>query len=267
MPEQRKRPESWRVRRADVPRWSRPFHAAEWAIECMVYRLSRWAFLEFLGYVGRFVIVVSIASAAYSYVFKRSEQLENLRKQKHYQAWQVINSAEGKGGSGGRIDALQDLVRDGVSLMGVNLEAAWLIGADLQNADLRYANLYRAVLESAILKDADLTRARFSYLSYADLSDANLTGASLGGAHLYRADLTGANLHRANLSYADLSDANLNHARIWRSIVSIKFANVHDVKNAPEGFLAWADSMGAVSIAFSHEWEAMVDSVLRAQKN
>jgi len=30
-------------------------------------------------------------------------------KQKHYQAWQVINSAQAKGGSGGRIDALEEL--------------------------------------------------------------------------------------------------------------------------------------------------------------
>ena len=40
-------------------------------------------------------------------------------KQKHYQAWQVINSAQGKGGSGGRIDALEELHADGVPLVGV----------------------------------------------------------------------------------------------------------------------------------------------------
>ena len=34
------------------------------------------------------------------------------RKQKHYHAWQVINTAQGKNGSGGRIEALQELNED-----------------------------------------------------------------------------------------------------------------------------------------------------------
>ena len=41
----------------------------------------------------------------------------NRIKQKHYQAWQTINFAQGKTGSGGRIQALQELNEDGVSLL------------------------------------------------------------------------------------------------------------------------------------------------------
>ncbi len=36
-------------------------------------------------------------------IFYFSESGDRL-KQKHYQAWQVINTAQGKGGSGGRIE-------------------------------------------------------------------------------------------------------------------------------------------------------------------
>src|SRR5262245_27012735 len=46
------------------------------------------------------------------------------RKAANYQAWQVVNSAHGRGGSGGRIDALEDLVRNDVSLAGVQLDGA-----------------------------------------------------------------------------------------------------------------------------------------------
>ena len=50
-------------------------------------------------------------------------------KQKHYQAWQVINSAQGKGGSSGRIDALEELHQDGVLLVGVDVSDAFLQGS------------------------------------------------------------------------------------------------------------------------------------------
>ena len=50
------------------------------------------------------------------------EAAKVARKAANYQAWQVVNSAQGKGGSGGRIDALEDLNRNGISLAGVRLD-------------------------------------------------------------------------------------------------------------------------------------------------
>jgi len=44
-------------------------------------------------------------------------------KMRHYQAWQVINTAQDKGGSGGRIEALQELNADKVSPVGVDVSA------------------------------------------------------------------------------------------------------------------------------------------------
>jgi hypothetical protein len=66
-------------------------------------------------------------------------------KQKHYQAWQVINSAQGKGGSGGRIDALEELHRDAVPLVGVDVSDAFLQGVDLNGANLLRGNFRAAV--------------------------------------------------------------------------------------------------------------------------
>jgi len=57
-------------------------------------------------------------------------------KQKHYQAWQVVNTAQGKGGSGGRIEALQELDQDGVPLVGVYVAGASLQGVRLPKAGL-----------------------------------------------------------------------------------------------------------------------------------
>jgi hypothetical protein len=68
-------------------------------------------FFEVLEYLGVFSVLIAI-------VFYFSEAGDR-RKQKHYQAWQVINTAQGKGGSGGRIEALQELNIDRIPLVGV----------------------------------------------------------------------------------------------------------------------------------------------------
>jgi len=98
------------------------------------------------------------------------------RKAANYQAWQVVNTAQGKGGNGGRIDALQDLAHNGVSLAGVRLEDAWLEGIRLEGASLPRASLRNAVLRGAKLRGADLQGA--------DLTGANLTGVDLRDAVL-----------------------------------------------------------------------------------
>ena len=72
--------------------------------------------LGILDKLGKLSILVAVISAAWTF----QEQTENTRKARHYQAWQVINSATGKEGPAGRIDALQDLVGDKVPLFWVN---------------------------------------------------------------------------------------------------------------------------------------------------
>ena len=59
-------------------------------------------------------------------------------------------------------------------------------------------------------------------------------------------DLSGADLSGASLTDADLRNADLKGV-IWQKIQSIAKANVYGVRNAPEGFVAWALEHKAVS--------------------
>jgi hypothetical protein len=246
----RTRPEPWARQRAQAKyAWLIPIFALEWGWRWLAYLLSGWAFLEVLEYFG----TLSLLVAAVSYFGESKDRI----KQKHYQAWQVINSAQGKGGSGGRIDALEELHQDGVLLVGVDVSDAFLQGVDLNGANLLRANFRSADIRDgsfvgAQLEDADLTSAnlRHADLQNADLQNANLEDADLFGADLDQANLTGARLARADLRNTDL------HGTKWREIAEIKLANVFGVKNAPAGFLEWAAKMGAVSVESDAGWLA-----------
>jgi hypothetical protein len=97
-----------------------PFLAFEWPWEWVAFLLSDWRFLEVLEYLGSFSVLAAV-------IFYFSES-GNRIKQRHYQAWQVINTAQGKRGSGGRIEALQELNADKVPLVGVDVSSAFLQG-------------------------------------------------------------------------------------------------------------------------------------------
>jgi hypothetical protein len=245
--EARPRPKSWHDHLQAVHRrWALPFHALEWVWQWAAYGLSRWAFLEVLEYIGSFSVLIAV-------IFYFAESGDR-KKQKHYQAWQVINTAQGKGGSGGRIEALQELNVDHVPLVGVDAGGAFLqgirllgahllrcnlAGSDLRMSDFSGSNLEHADLRSANLRQANLRNAS---LKDADLSDADLVGAVLEGV-----DLAGA-----NLSNADLRNVDLKRVR-WQKLGSVEKANIYGVRNAPEGFVAWALGHRAVSVRGDEE--------------
>jgi len=242
-----RRPESWTVLKSGLKhQWLVPFRAFEWLWEWIAYGLSRWSFLEVLEYLGSFSVLVGV-------IFYFSESGDRV-KQRHYQAWQVINTAQGKGGSGGRIEALQELNEDKVPLVGVDVSSAFL-----QGVHLGHANLLRADMNAADLRGSDFSSAN---LTFADLHDANFRGARLEKAFLANAslkdadmvgsDLAGADLTQADLSGADLRSANLSQVN-WKQIRSIQSANVAGVKGAPEGFIQWALANGAVQNTQSDE--------------
>lgn len=184
-------PGTWQERKEKIKhRWARPFIWPEWALDWTVYRLRTWAFLDLLDLVARFTIIFAV-------IFYFVEA-DDRRKQKHYQAWQVINSAQGKGGSGGRIQALEELKREQVSLAGVDLSKGWFLEIDLQNANLQSANLQSAKFWGGDLRFADLSGAD---LSGADLRFADLRGADLKFANLQNAKFWGAR----NLTIEQLS--------------------------------------------------------------
>jgi uncharacterized protein YjbI with pentapeptide repeats len=216
-----------------------PLVGVEWMWEWAAFALSNWAFLEVLEYLGKFSVLIAV-------IFYFSESGDRV-KLRHYQAWQVINTAQGKGGSGGRIEALQELNEDKVPLVGVDVSSAFLQGlrlehanllrsdfsaADVRNSDMAHCDFTLANLGSVNLRSANLDHAQFAQ---ANLQDADLTGASLAGA-----DLTGATLDGADLRKADLQNVK------WQGIKSIQGANIATVKNAPAGFVAWALEHGAI---------------------
>lgn len=238
--ELRQRPRPWREQKNELKHsWLLPLLAIEWPCEWIAFVLSKWSFLAVLEYLGSFSVLVAV-------VFYFSETGDRV-KQKHYQAWQVINTAQGKGGSGGRIEALQELNADKVPLVGVEVSGAFLQGIDLSHARLRRANfssadLRNSNLQAAELTDADLGSANFrgSNLRETDLQDARLDDADLVGADLSSADLSDASLDRADLRNTDLTSIH------WQQIRSIRGANLFGIKNAPPGFLKWALQQGAV---------------------
>lgn len=236
----RQRPPSWESLTSHIKLpWLIPVIAFEWIWDWVAYLLSHWSFLEVLDYLGRFSILVAV-------IFYFSES-GNRTKQRHYQAWQVINTAQGKGGSGGRIEALQELNADKVPLVGVDVSSAFLQGlkleranllradfsaADLRQSDLQSANFTNANLHSANFRESDLENASFQS---ANLTDADLWGSSLAGVKLDDADLSGADLR-----FADLRNV------AWTRLKKMTAANIAGVKNAPEGFVEWALKNGAV---------------------
>jgi pentapeptide repeat protein len=239
----RKRPVPWSNRKQSIKHaWALPLWAFEWFWEWVAYILSNWSFLEVLEYLGSFSILIAV-------VFYFSESGDRL-KQKHYQAWQVINTAQGKGGSGGRIEALQELNADGVPLVGVDVS-----GAFLQDIHLERARLLRSNFNAADLRDSDFVYADFSdadlrsaNLRQSNLRNANFQRAGLEDADLWGVDLSNADLSGTTLTSADLRFANLTNIR-WRDTRALKNANIYGCKNAPEGFLPWALQHGAVQIA------------------
>jgi hypothetical protein len=238
---QRTRPARWRERKQSATRnWLIPFTAVEWGLEWLAYALSNWTLLEVLEYLGSFSVLVAV-------IFYFAESGDRV-KQRHYQAWQVINTAQGKGGSGGRIEALQELNADKVPLVGVDVSSAFLQGLNLKNA-----NLLRSDFSSADLRNSNLAGVDFTL---ANLNSANLRGAALdrakcAGTDLRNADLEGSSLAGADLSGSSLDDADLRGADLqdaaWKQVKSVKGANVAGIKNAPAGFIDWAMKNGAIN--------------------
>lgn len=107
--------------------------AVEWLCEWIAFLLSNWTLLQILDYVRGFGVIIVVV-----FFFYQSSDRVKLR---HYQAWQVINTAQGKGGNGGWIEALQEL----------NTDRTALVGVDLSEPSSRACNSRRAILRAQIL--------------------------------------------------------------------------------------------------------------------
>jgi Pentapeptide repeats (9 copies) len=237
----RSRPARWKERKLST-RWPAPLVFIEWMWEWAAWALSNWAFLEVLEYLGTFSVLVAV-------IFYFSEAGSRV-KLRHYQAWQVINTAQGKGGSGGRLEALQELNSDRVPLVGVDVSGAFLMGIQLEGSKLVRANFSGADVRNSDLSGIDFSDANLQSANFRDSKFRNTSfqRAQLDDADLVGADLTGADFSGASLANADVRNANLGGIH-WRNIANVKGANIHGAQNAPDGFATWALQNGAIDAA------------------
>src|SRR3954451_11731828 len=99
---ERERPANWEDWKW-LHRWPR-LTSIEWALEWLVYWCKGLAVFEVLEFAGRASVLVALIV----WISEASDR----EKQKHYRAWELINSARGSTGDGGRRDALRDLNED-----------------------------------------------------------------------------------------------------------------------------------------------------------
>ena len=219
--------------------WLIPFITFEWIWDWIAYLLSCWSFIDVLDYIGRFSILVAV-------IFYFAGAGDRI-KQRHYQAWQVINTAQGKGGSGGRIEALQELNADEVPLVGLDVSTAFLQGLKLERANLLRADFSAADVRGSDLQSADFTNANLHFANFrqSNLKHASFQSADMSDADLWGSDLTGAVFDGTDLSGADLRYTDLGNIR-WKQIKKVSGANIAGIKHAPEGFVDWAMRNGAV---------------------
>lgn len=188
-------------------------------MEWLVYWLKRWAFVDLLSVAGSFALLTTLIGYCQG-ADDRARALQDARKARQFQAWQVITNAQGKPGNGGRTYALQDLAQDSVALSGVDVSGAWL--------------------ESLALPGATLIqlKAGSANLSFADFRGADLRGADLYGADLRGADLRGADLGEARLGHGNLVAACLDGANL-------------DGANADSALFAYASMRGTQAVRAS----------------
>jgi uncharacterized protein YjbI with pentapeptide repeats len=191
------------------------------------------------------------------------------KQQAHYQAWQVITSAERHGGSGGRTQALEDLNNDGEPLDGINLT-----GAYLRRVHLERASLWNARLDSADLVSSNFTGAQLVFVSMrradvtgGDFRCANMLGAKLEGAFFESSDLREADLITANLSHtilrnADLRGAILRHADLTGAVMSGVDLRAADLRYAN---LSGVIGLDRVSLQHSNVFGVVADSDVAAE--
>jgi uncharacterized protein YjbI with pentapeptide repeats len=192
------RPATWQEWKAQH-RWPR-LTSLEWAMRWLMHRCHGSATFWLIEVACWIATLAAVVAGVVLWFWEADDR----KKQSHYRAWELINSAQGSTGDGGRRDALQDLNEDHIDMS----------AAPLADAYLRYVQLPRA-----ILNEANLTKA--------DLTGANLTGIELIEAKLIETKLIGTDLAGADLAEADLTNADLTQIeQISRTKLPLPLSNI-----------------------------------------
>jgi uncharacterized protein YjbI with pentapeptide repeats len=134
-----------------------------------------------------------------------------------------------------------------------DLSSSEIHASDFDVADFGEANLERTKMDRISLRNANFANATLRHVNFdgVSLNDANLTRADLTDAvikntPMRRGQLTEARLDRAVFENVDLRGADLAAINGWQSMQSIKGSNIHNIVNAPTGFVQWALDNGAI---------------------
>lgn len=162
----------------------------------------------FIGALGNVTVISGLVSFLLS-------GARNSRKSSIYQAWMVLDGAQGAETSYARKQALTDLNDEGISLMGLDAEKA-----DLQGICLNGANLSEATIPEINFQDASLRRTRFilaelnkAKFNSADLRKASFSLAKVSQAEFKNASLQGASFEQSTCRLSDFTLARLENSR------------------------------------------------------
>ena len=165
--------------------------------------LERLTVLKILGLLGNLSIAVGVAS----YILTEQQR----HRTDVYQAWQVITTAYGQSGDGGRKKALEFLNASPGVQGRRRFPAFWLIweserltGLEVPKAYLRDLNLPNSAIVRGNLEEAYLVEAVFTE---SDLRGTDFKNATLAGASFTKATVAGADFRETDLDQAILTDA------------------------------------------------------------
>lgn len=175
------------------------------------------------------------------------------------------------------------LPTDYINLHDAELQAAWLDSADLRKTSFRKAILSKAVFNNAKLGESSfrfvdaegasflscqLNDAQFAFadISFAQYSHANLKGTLFTRCKLVEADFSKADLEKCSFVGCDLASADFAEVKNWRKIDSIRDSNIHQLSNAPPGFVEWALANGAVDNPTGIHLKPIRDAQLRLEE-
>jgi hypothetical protein len=183
-------------------------------------------------YVGKTIKVgtgLGLLYAVCNFIFDRPA----IERQKYFQAWEVINTASGQPGRGGRNEALEYLNQETQFWNWYTPECKHknsdlntlsndcLVGIEITKANLKHINLEKANLRSSIFtatsfRNANLKKANFKYseIEYAHFDEARLEDTIFEGVKAQGAVFTGANLRRASFKDAHLEGAVFTGAEV-----------------------------------------------------
>lgn len=136
-------------------------------------------------------LVVAVGALTVSYIKFNEDKLKS-DEDRISKAWDTVTKMAGKDSNGGQVNAIQILVKNGITLDKIDLRNTYLAGANLKGASMRAASLNGANLDGANLQGADLS------------------GANLDGAQLHNSDLGGVTFDGASFTSARLAFAKVD---------------------------------------------------------